>query len=179
MQWIQRREGSQRPQKPQSCRDGSRRMKTSWSWQLFQIQHNFISHLHFPYFPEPWAVYRVRRIFALTWSNPVLWEPPKFSQGLREFQKPHFRSTVGLFAFLLWVLMLEEITTLLALLKFYYMGMFVPPPPPIKSVVFWKWWNCFKIFSTVIKISLAQNVIAFKINFTSAIYFKIIWDWIK
>ena len=164
---------------PQSSRDGSPRMRTSWSRQLFQIQHNFISHLHFPYFPEPWAVYGVRRIFALTWSNPVLWEPPKFSQGLREFQKPHFRSTVGLFAFLLWVLMLEEITTLLALLKFYYMGMFFFFFSLIKSVVLWKSWNCFKMFSTVIKISLAQNVMAFKINYTSAMYFKIIWDWRK
>lgn len=122
--WSEHRRRKTPKKSLQSSKGGSPRTKTSWSRQPLQTQHNFISHLCLPYFPEPWAVYRVRRIFALTWSNSVLWEPPKVSQSLRAFQKPHLWSTVGLFAFLLWVLMLEEITTRLALLKLYYMGIF-------------------------------------------------------
>lgn len=87
------------PTAPQSSRGGSRGTKLHHLGQPVQIQHNFSFDLHFPYFPELWVVYRVRRIFALTWSNPVLWEPPKVSQGLREFQKPHFQSTVGFVCF--------------------------------------------------------------------------------
>lgn len=87
------------PTAPQSSRGGSRGTKLHHLGQPVQIQHNFSFDLHFPYFPELRVVYRVRRIFALTWSNPVLWEPPKVSQGLREFQKPHFQSTVGFVCF--------------------------------------------------------------------------------
>lgn len=120
---------------PKSSRGGSHRTKLCDLRRPVQIQHNFIFDLHFPYFPELWAVYRVRRIFALTWSNPVLWEPPKVSQGLREFQKPHFQSTVGLFALLLWVLMLEELNNTASTFKALQYGNLFFPPSKISCVV--------------------------------------------
>lgn len=58
--------GRGKPQRPPRAQRWGSQDLTSWSETAFPNTAHFIFDLHFPYFPELWAVYRVRRIFALT-----------------------------------------------------------------------------------------------------------------